>query len=143
MCQKRSIVCLSQIPIQVCDHVVLEWILIVARSNYFSSNVLTGMLYCTEQLIITIFVQKMSPPRSLVSSQTDPALPSASRPTSSGPSSKRNRNSRKATSDSELGWPFLDQQRSLPQFSEQSGSTAAVDDSSTPFDFFLYSSQNQ
>jgi hypothetical protein len=62
MCQKQSIVCLSQIPIQVCDHVVLEWILIVARSNYFSSNILTGMLYCTEQLIITIFVQKMTPP---------------------------------------------------------------------------------
>jgi hypothetical protein len=36
--------------------------LIVARSNYFSSNILPAMLYCTEQLIITIFVQKMTPP---------------------------------------------------------------------------------
>jgi hypothetical protein len=33
------------------------FILIVARSKYFSNNILTGMLYCTEQLIITIFVQ--------------------------------------------------------------------------------------
>jgi hypothetical protein len=62
MYQKRSIVRLSEIPIQVCNHIVLEWILIVERSNYFSNNILTGMLYCTEQLIITIFVQKMTLP---------------------------------------------------------------------------------
>jgi hypothetical protein len=38
------------------------FILIVARSNYFRSNFLTGMLYCTQKLIITIFVQKMALP---------------------------------------------------------------------------------
>jgi len=60
---------------------------------------------------------------------------------SSGPSSKRKHNSWIGTSDSTLGWSFLDQKSSLSQFSEQSGSTAAVDDSSTPFDFFfLFSS---
>jgi hypothetical protein len=44
--------------------------------------------------------------------------------------------------DSALGWSFLDQQPSLPQFSEQSVSNAAMDDSSTPFDFFLFPCQN-
>jgi len=57
---------------------------------------------------------------------------------SSGPSSTRKHNSRIGTSDSELGWSFLGQKPSLPQFSEQSGSTAAVDDSPTPFDFFYF-----
>jgi hypothetical protein len=110
--------------------------LIVARSHYLSNNIVTGMLYCTEQLIITIFVQEMTLPKnSLVSSHTDPAQPSTSR-SSSNPPSKRKRNSRNGTSDSALGWSFLDQQPSLPQFSEQSGSTTAVDDSSTTFDFF-------
>jgi hypothetical protein len=71
-------------------------------------------------------------------SQTDTAQQSTSRPTSSDPPSKKKRTSRNVTSDSALGWSFLDQQPSLPQFSEQSGSTAAVDDSSTPFDFFFY-----
>jgi hypothetical protein len=71
-----------------------------------------------------------------VSSQTDTAQQSTSRPTSSDPPSKKKRTSRNGTSDSALGWSFFDQQHSLPQFSKQSGSTAAVDDSSTPFDFF-------
>jgi hypothetical protein len=62
---------------------------------------------------------------------------------SSGPSSKRKHNFWTGTSDSALGWSFIDQKPSLPQFSEQGGSTAAVDDSSTPFDFFfLFSSRN-
>jgi len=34
--------------------------LIVGRAHYLSNNIVTGMLYCTEQLIITIFVQKMT-----------------------------------------------------------------------------------
>ena len=62
---------------------------------------------------------------------------------SSGPSSKRKHNFWIGTSDSALEWSFLDQKPSFLQFSEQSGSTAAVDDSPTPFDFFfLFSSQN-
>ena len=36
------------------------FILIVSRSHYLSNNIVTGMLYCTEQLIITIFIQKMT-----------------------------------------------------------------------------------
>jgi hypothetical protein len=48
------------------------FILTVARSYYLSNNIVTGMLYCTEHLIIAIFVQKMTlAPHSLLSSQTD------------------------------------------------------------------------
>jgi hypothetical protein len=47
-------------------------------------------------------------------------------------------NSQNGTTDSALGWSLLDQQPSLLLFSEQSGSTAAVDDSSTLFECFLY-----
>jgi len=36
------------------------FILIVARSHYLSSNIVIGMLYYTEQLIITMFIQKMT-----------------------------------------------------------------------------------
>jgi hypothetical protein len=62
----------------------------------------------------------------------------------SGPSSKWRSNSRNGTADSALGWSFLDKHASLPQLSEQSGSTAAVDDSCILFDFFYFpfSSQN-
>jgi hypothetical protein len=114
------------------------FILIVARSHYFSNNILTGMLYCTEQLLITISVEKVTLPHIVWSCHKHPAQPSISRPTSSGPSSKKKRNSQNGASDSALGWSLLDQQPSLPQFSEQSGSTAAVHDSSTPFDFFYF-----
>ena len=75
-------------------------------------------------------------PCSLVSSQKDPAQPSTSRSPALDPSSKRKCNSWNGTSSSALGWSFLDQQPSLPQFSEESVSNAAVDGSSTPFDFF-------
>ena len=72
----------------------------------------------------------------MVSSETDAAQPGTSSSPSSDPSSKRKHNSRNVTDDSALGWSFLDQQPSLSQFSEQSGSSAAEDDSSKPFDFF-------
>jgi len=36
------------------------FILIIGRSHYFSNNNVTGMFYFTEQLIITIFVHKMT-----------------------------------------------------------------------------------
>jgi hypothetical protein len=36
------------------------FMLITARSHYFSNNIVTGMLYITEQLIMTIFLQKMT-----------------------------------------------------------------------------------
>jgi hypothetical protein len=46
-----------------------------------------------------------------------PPQPNTSRSPISGPSSKRKHNSQNGTSDSALGWSFLDQQLSLPQFS--------------------------
>jgi hypothetical protein len=39
------------------------FILTITRSHYFGNNNVTGMLYFIEQLIITIFVQKMTIPR--------------------------------------------------------------------------------
>jgi len=36
------------------------FILIIARPHYFSNNSVTGMLYFAEQLIITIFIYKMT-----------------------------------------------------------------------------------
>ena len=36
------------------------FILIVGGSHYLSNNLVTGMLYCTKQLIIPIFIQKMT-----------------------------------------------------------------------------------
>ena len=115
------------------------FILIIARSHYCCNDIFTGMLYCTEQLIITIFLQKMTLHYVGWAHQKQ-ILPNLvllghSRSPSSGQSSKSERNSRNGTADSALGWSFLDQQPSLPQFSEQS--SAAVDDSSTLFDIFF------
>ena len=99
------------------------FIQIIARSHYFSNNNVTGMLHFTEQLIITIFVQKMTIPHVICSRHKHPPQTSTSRSPFSGLSSKTKRNSRNGTSYSALGWSFLDQQPSLPPFSEQSGST--------------------
>ena len=38
------------------------FILIIARSHYFSNNIVTWTLYCIEQLIITTSVEKMTLP---------------------------------------------------------------------------------
>ena len=113
------------------------FVLIIARFHYFSKNIVTGMLYFTEQLIITtLHYVGWSLHKQILLSLELLASPS------SGPSSKRKRNSWIAIPDSALGWSFLDQKPSLPQFSEQSGSIAAVDDSSALLDFFfVFSSQ--
>jgi hypothetical protein len=110
--------------------------LITARSQYFSNNIITGMLYFANYYYV--FTENDTALCRLVSSETDPARPSTSRSLSSGPSSKRKCNSQNRTANSALGWSLLDQQPSLPLFSEQSGSTAAVDVSSTLFDLFFY-----
>jgi hypothetical protein len=88
-------------------------ILIIARFHYFSSNNVTGMLYFAEQLIITIFVQKITLHPLGWSHHKHPAQLSTSRSPATGQSSKRKRNSRNGTSDSALGWSFLDQQPSF------------------------------
>jgi hypothetical protein len=83
-----------------------------------------------------VFTANDTPLYRLVTSQTDPAQSSNSTSPSSGPSSYRKHNSQNVTTVSALGWSFLVQQPFLPQFSEHSGSIAAVDDNSTRFDFF-------
>jgi len=95
------------------------------------------MLYCTEQLIITTFLQKMTLHYVGWSCQKQ-ILPNLVL-LGHRPQAHQASNSRNGTAYSALGWSFLDQLPSLPQFSEQSGSSAAVDESSTLYDIFFFS----
>ena len=97
------------------------------------------MLYCTNYYYFC--TENDTPPHSLVSSQTDPAQPCTSGSPSSGPPSNRKRNSWNQTSDSALGWSFLDQQ---PSLSQVSNNVAELQQWMTPphhLIYFLFSSQ--